>query len=96
MTSTNSNYVKIKMIPDPISTKTWSLDWTFLVAIKKTNGSLYEPDTLSLFQWSIDWHLTKEVYKPFCIIRDVTFAPLREKLKTVQTDSNSYNRLSQM
>jgi len=52
----------------------------FFVTVRRKDGSLYEPDTLS-FQRSIDRHLTKDLHKPYSIIRDTQFAPSREKLK---------------
>ena len=53
----------------------------FFVTVRKKDGSLYEPDTLSSFHRSIDRHLTKDLHKPYSIIRDTQFAPSREKLK---------------
>ena len=53
----------------------------FFVTVRRKDGSLYEPDTLSSFQRSIDRHLTKDLHKPYSIIRDTQFAPSREKLK---------------
>ena len=52
----------------------------FFVSVRKADGTVYEPDTLSSFQRSIDRHLTKDLYKSFSIIRDVQFAPSRQKL----------------
>ena len=51
------------------------------MTVRRKDGSLYEPDTLSSFQRSIDRHLTKDLHKPYSIIRDTQFAPSREKLK---------------
>ena len=53
----------------------------FFVTVRKKDGSLYEPDTLSSFHRSTDRHLTKDLHKPYSIIRDTQFAPSREKLK---------------
>ena len=53
----------------------------FFVSVRRKDGSLYEPDTLSSFQRNIDRHLTKDLHKPYSIIRDTQFAPSREKLK---------------
>ena len=50
----------------------------FLVTVRRKDGSLYEPDTLSSFHRR---HLTKDLHKPYSIIRDTQFAPSREKLK---------------
>ena len=56
----------------------------FYVTVRKADGTVYEPDTLSAFQRSLDRHLTKELHKPFSIIRDTQFAPSREKLKAAR------------
>ena len=53
----------------------------FFVSVRRKDGLLYEPDTLSSFQRNIDRHLTKDLHKPYSIIRDTQFAPSREKLK---------------
>ena len=50
------------------------------VSVCKADGTVYEPDTLSSFQRSIDRYLTKDLHKSFSIIRDVQFAPSRQKL----------------
>ena len=52
----------------------------FFVSVQKKDGTVYEPDTLTSFQRSLDRHLTKDLHKPFSIIRDTEFAPSREKL----------------
>ena len=46
--------------------------------------SAAEPDTLTSFQRSLDRHLTQDLHKSFSIIRDVPFAPSREKLKAAR------------
>ena len=56
----------------------------FFVTIRKADGSTYEPDTISSFQQSIDRHLVKDLHKRKSIIRDIEFAPSREKLKAAR------------
>ena len=54
------------------------------MTIRKADGSTYEPDTISSFQRSIDRHLVKDLHKSYSIIRDIEFAPSREKLKAAR------------
>ena len=54
------------------------------ISVRKADGSICEPDTLSSFQRSLDRHLTKDLHKPFSIIRDVQFASSHEKLKAAR------------
>ena len=52
----------------------------FFVSVRKADCTVYKPYTLSSFQRSIDRQLTKDLHKSFSVIRDVQFAPSRQKL----------------
>ena len=56
----------------------------FYVKIRKTDGSMHEPDSLTAFQRSIDRHLAQDLHKTYSIVRDVQFAPSRERLKAAR------------
>ena len=56
----------------------------FYVKVRKTNGEMYEPDSLTALQRSIDHHLSKDLHKPYSIIRDQQFASSREKLNAAR------------
>ena len=56
----------------------------FYVKVCKTNGEMYEPDNLTALQRSIDCRLSKDLHKPYSIIRDQQFASSRDKLNAAR------------
>ena len=56
----------------------------FYIKVHKTNGEMYEPDSLTAIQRSIDCHLSRDLHKPYSIIRDQQFASSHDKLNAAR------------